>query len=102
MKSKVLIKMNSGDIFIGEKDEYIEDEKYISLKKPYTVAPVQGGFTIVPCDLQIMQSEDIEYINLNTNGIQYYSELKNYPIYFDAYNKATTKIIGLEDQKIIL
>jgi hypothetical protein len=49
-----------------------------------------------------MQSEDIEYINLNTNGIQYYSELKNYPIYFDVYNKATTKIIGLEDQKIIL
>ena len=99
---KVLIKINSGDIFIGEKSEYIEDVKYVTLNKPYTVAPVQGGFTIVPCDLQIMQSEDIKSIDLNTNGIQYYSELENYPIYFDAYNKATTTIIGLEEKKIII
>lgn len=99
---KYLIKMTSGDVFIGDVQETISAESYITLKKPFSLMPVQGGFAIAPCDIALLQSEDVDSINLNTKGIQYYSELKNYPAHEHSYNEQTQTILGVEEKKIIL
>jgi len=93
--------MTSGEIYMGEVTENIEDSKYISIIKPYSLMPVQGGFAVAPADIALLSSDSIENIQLNASGIQYYSKLENYPAHYDSYKQQTQTILGVE-KKIIL
>ena len=95
--------MTTGDIYIGEVSENdMNGSSNWKINKPYSIIPIEGGFNIVPIDIQILQSADIDSINLLKDGIQYYTDLKNCEMYYDAYIQATQTIIGTEPQKIIM